>query len=468
MAKVSTCPYSDLFQRYPRIGIPEYQRPYRWDEQKATDLLNDFNEFFLNDQNKAQEYYMGSILFFKNVESDVYEVIDGQQRLTTLILLEVALTGHLMPEKQLKYNSHTSFLNIKKIRTYFEGRKELLLKLQEHNFLKRLCLTIVVSDNEDNAFAFFESNNNRGVSLSADDYLKAYHLRAVSSEYLQEDLAQEWERKTFNAQRINDAETGLIHLFYNILYRSRSWRGKDTRQPSKPLVLETFQKQTKKSLKPNVFPLFASSQNLRYKEIDLDQSEPLVEYQENNLAKTTLPFAIRQPIYKGYHFFQYVDKYHEIYLELLRNKSDQHEVHKMRKFYDDVYDKNMSVFLRHYMQLLLVTYYDRFSDDQLYKAVQYFDYFIGSIRIDKYYVREEAVKNSLTKDIDHNLLDIISNAYLPDEIFDFITAQNKVMESYKNESLEGNDGVRAQYKQRLLLYYQKTETKLHNRASWIQ
>ena len=68
--------------------IPEYQRGYRWEEKQVLDLLDDLNSYF-NGNIKGQFYCLQPIVV-KEIELDHdtwYEVIDGQQRLTTLRLI---------------------------------------------------------------------------------------------------------------------------------------------------------------------------------------------------------------------------------------------------------------------------------------------------------------------------------------------------------------------------------------------
>lgn len=471
MVKVETSSFTDIFIKYNAISVPEYQRPYRWDVDKAGELLDDFEEFFITQKNTNLEYYMGSVLFFNNTEKEELEIIDGQQRITTLILLQYVLEGKLKPNQNLRYNSHISFHNIREIKNYFSQRIDLLEKLKVLNFLDKLRLTIIISDNEDNAFAFFDSQNNRGISLSADDYLKAYHLRAVPSEELQEQLAQEWEQVAFQAQKENNTETSLLHLFYKILYRSRRWQGQSYIIPEhKEIILKTFQKQTHKSKSNSTYPLFQNKNNLRYSAVNFSSLDG-VDFISNEIKvckKEQLPFSLRQPLYKGHNFFQFTQKYYSIHRMLFsESEIDSEEIQKTKEFYNKIYTSNMSVFLRHYMQLCLVMYYDTFGDNQLEKAAYYFDYFIGSIRIHKYYVREESVKNSLIRNTTNNLLDVIANGYLPDEIFDFIASQQSVIEIYKKEKLENDNGVRNQYKQRVIKFFRKDETTLKNRLLWI-
>ena len=71
--------------------IPDYQRPYAWSEKECQTLWDDLRLFAFpdNDCNKfnsdSEEYFLGPIVMFKN--DGKLEIIDGQQRLTTLMLL---------------------------------------------------------------------------------------------------------------------------------------------------------------------------------------------------------------------------------------------------------------------------------------------------------------------------------------------------------------------------------------------
>ena len=76
--------------------IPDYQRPYAWGEKECQTLWDDLFAFAFPENvngecdpelfNTDEEYYLGPIVTFKN-ENGQLEVIDGQQRLTTLMLL---------------------------------------------------------------------------------------------------------------------------------------------------------------------------------------------------------------------------------------------------------------------------------------------------------------------------------------------------------------------------------------------
>ncbi len=73
--------------------IPDYQRPYEWGNDECQQLWDDLYGFAMPNDNhkefmKDDEYFLGPIVMFENNERDgKYEIIDGQQRLTTLMLL---------------------------------------------------------------------------------------------------------------------------------------------------------------------------------------------------------------------------------------------------------------------------------------------------------------------------------------------------------------------------------------------
>lgn len=101
-----------------KIEIPPYQRPYVWDNKKVEQLLIDWNEFIDSDFTDNSWYYMGSIIIHINEDEKVLNIVDGQQRLTTLLIIDNELHGKdsalNMFDKQLKFNfsHHLSRKNI--------------------------------------------------------------------------------------------------------------------------------------------------------------------------------------------------------------------------------------------------------------------------------------------------------------------------------------------------------------------
>ena len=72
--------------------IPDYQRPYAWGEDECATLWEDLFYFAFPDNSSENfdsgndEYFLGPIVTFKNNDGK-QEIIDGQQRLTTIMLL---------------------------------------------------------------------------------------------------------------------------------------------------------------------------------------------------------------------------------------------------------------------------------------------------------------------------------------------------------------------------------------------
>lgn len=79
--------------------IPPYQRAYSWTESECEELFEDLKTAF--EKNKSEGYFIGNLVLATSVR-DEYEVIDGQQRLTTLIMLLKALWAFDVNNRKLK------------------------------------------------------------------------------------------------------------------------------------------------------------------------------------------------------------------------------------------------------------------------------------------------------------------------------------------------------------------------------
>ena len=67
-----------------KFVIPEYQRPYAWSDEQIQTLFDDLAEYTGN--NTESTYFLGTIVAYEN-ENGEQEIIDGQQRITSLFLL---------------------------------------------------------------------------------------------------------------------------------------------------------------------------------------------------------------------------------------------------------------------------------------------------------------------------------------------------------------------------------------------
>ena len=208
--------------------IPIYQREYSWKQEHCEALLNDIQE---NDPN----YFIGSIIWVENTN----EVIDGQQRLTSLNLLLVAIYNRmcafvddedinfkksslkrmivsdkktrLVPQKQGKNKEDFEYLlnseiikvpaakpsnyGNRRISKNYNWFKEYVDKLDVNETIQlfdKICgLTFISAsvDNAQTAFILFETMNNRGMALSAIDLIKNSYLSRTDDE----DSISNWE-----------------------------------------------------------------------------------------------------------------------------------------------------------------------------------------------------------------------------------------------------------------------------------
>ncbi len=101
MARIENHKYSieEAFRECFYI-VPDYQREYVWTDKEVLQLLDDINDQI--DTTSEREYFIGTILVSPTAQKNHYEVIDGQQRLTTFFLLLCALKHLFRDEKQFQ------------------------------------------------------------------------------------------------------------------------------------------------------------------------------------------------------------------------------------------------------------------------------------------------------------------------------------------------------------------------------
>lgn len=245
----------EVFQRWYRI--PEYQRPYIWEDDQVLELLDDV--YSARQSNPDSQYFLGSLVLKKNEKQEgntrfeEFDLLDGQQRLTTLFLL-TAVIRDLTPEtnlSRLKTCRETIFQmanpddNVpERIRIVFDIRDKVkdfvdtyvkkdngtsniadltafsvrkdedisirnmskaILTIREYfqngispddffPYLRSNVLMIYVAAEElEDAFHLFTVMNNRGIKLRNSDILKAENLAKVKTENDRIKYAKQWE-----------------------------------------------------------------------------------------------------------------------------------------------------------------------------------------------------------------------------------------------------------------------------------
>lgn len=145
--------------------IPEYQRPYAWSDEQIQTLFEDLVEYTEN--NNESTYFLGTIVSYEN-ENGEQEIIDGQQRITSLFLLLRALYS--------KLNSMTETKEVKN----FKGQIESALWEQDEltaevDFEKTLIESRVMRDEGNKVFSEILITGNVD-GLAKDNYSLNYKL----------------------------------------------------------------------------------------------------------------------------------------------------------------------------------------------------------------------------------------------------------------------------------------------------
>ena len=242
--------------------IPSYQRPYAWTVDQASELFDDLYDFF--ETEPEDSYFLGSIVLIKTEESPHAEVIDGQQRLTTLTILLAALTYQfdgplradfenyirepgrasqgLEPKPRLAlrerdrkfFSEHVQALQLDELLCYgvsqlenesrrnIQANTRLMLDRLDKKFNKnidRLCnfgaflvqrcfLVAVSTPSQQSAFRVFSVMNSRGLDLQPTDIIKADVIGKL----------QTTEEQTVYNERWEDMEVELGRSGFNDLF----------------------------------------------------------------------------------------------------------------------------------------------------------------------------------------------------------------------------------------------------------
>jgi uncharacterized protein with ParB-like and HNH nuclease domain len=179
------------------FNIPIYQRLYAWEEAEITQLLEDLYWQFEKDRSKP--YYLGNLVLYKN-QDERYDVIDGQQRLTTLFLIGLVFKNEnwlsfLKKDNNLRLafvareddnaflqakltekegisseNLNTMMLNALRVIGEFPHSND--IDFQNYVFEKTTMVGIIIPEGID-LNKYFEDMNNRGVQLEKHEILKA-------------------------------------------------------------------------------------------------------------------------------------------------------------------------------------------------------------------------------------------------------------------------------------------------------
>lgn len=262
-------PLAKIFSSDFDYSIPSYQRPYAWTEVQAGELFSDLIDFF--EKEKDDTYFLGSIVLIKDEGKPHAEVIDGQQRLTTLTILLSALTSQfsgdlradfetyirepgrasqgLKPKPRLALRERdrqffADYVQSLKIKELLEQNPAQLNNESQRNiqrnlqvilerlqaafsgdesklcefgaFLVQRCFLVAVSTpSQQSAFRVFSVLNSRGLDLLPTDIIKSDVIGSIASD-MQDYYTEIWEELEVETGRDGFAEVfAHIRMIYS-------------------------------------------------------------------------------------------------------------------------------------------------------------------------------------------------------------------------------------------------------------
>lgn len=182
------------------LVIPEYQRPYKWTSDNITDLILDIQKSIEEGRKYSNfKYRVGTVILHLN-DSDEFEIVDGQQRTLSFLLLKLYLDPSFncdlmnirFTSKVTQKNLHENYITISE---WFSSLGEEVKKLFRKALDDILEVVVIIVNKVQEAFQLFDSQNTRGRALYPHDLLKAYHLREIHDKYEMKNAVLKWESK---------------------------------------------------------------------------------------------------------------------------------------------------------------------------------------------------------------------------------------------------------------------------------
>jgi len=412
------------------LKIPEYQRPYKWTLKNINQLIDDI----LNFKDKSA-YRLGTIVIHNNKDS--LDIVDGQQRITTLILIFKAILRDTTLQakfkeliQELPNLEYKNSISIKNIQQNFQeiNKRTKQIEFDEHivYFLLERCEVVYIElDNITESFQFFDSQNARGKDLAPHDLLKAYHLREMQniSEYEKKKLVQEWENL--------DDENKLSELFNNYLYKIRNWsRAKSARYFTKNDV-DIFKgisiNNNTKELYP--FAMLYQMANVFVEEYNSHSSRKV------DFNTITYPFSLDLPILNGKRFFEMISHYNNSITKIQSKQNN--ETIELINNYEGNY-RTGDKYVKLLFECALIYYIDKFGEKELDKVIDKLFIWAYTLRLKLKAVQLASIDNrALETDIFKTIKDAnehqeVVNIHIP--ILDKINyyKRDKVKEKFKN------------------------------------
>ena len=258
--------------------IPEYQRPYSWTSEQIDTLFNDIWEFTCNEGGSDREgtYFLGSIVSYEN-DNREQEIIDGQQRITSIFLLlraiytklngvdkktekakyfinkiepliwkthkltgkvdysSVLLNSKVISETEneiLKNILETGEINEELDDNYSKNYNQIFNLIEEKSvenalmiyefiyaLLNQVIILPITADSQETALTIFSTLNDRGLPLSDADIFKAKIYNHLKDKNEKQDFIEKWKELEEDTQNISES---IQQLFYYYMFYLRA------------------------------------------------------------------------------------------------------------------------------------------------------------------------------------------------------------------------------------------------------
>jgi len=259
----------EMFSGKDQYVIPPYQRAYSWGEDQCMELFEDLKRAY--NENKLEGYFLGNIVLARSrVDKNNLEVVDGQQRLTTLTLLMQVLLQfddenrdlidaitipegrrgsgrdrrrlktNVFIEKDAKYLEESLLLDFSETRSsssknrfkkniyyFYDVVNEFSQKNDVHDFvdffLSDVSLLPIQTEDEDRdkarekALKIFETINNRGLPLSDSDIFKARLYAMALNTGKQVDFIEKWKQLDEDSQAIDQSINDIFRVYSQVV-----------------------------------------------------------------------------------------------------------------------------------------------------------------------------------------------------------------------------------------------------------
>ena len=232
---VSSTIFQPIFEGVKQYVVPLFQRSYSWGKKEWMTLWTDIKELY--DSENPRQHFMGSLVTIpaKSVPEGVakFSLIDGQQRITTLYLILMAMgdlykeSGQIEKYEEIKNiylvnpykkgNDYYKILPTQIDRDVFKSissnpevkiehemwnaynffRKKLALNIDldrmKNIITTKLSIVSIVLDSSDNPYLVFESLNHKGKPLSVADLIRNYVFMSIHIEKQEEVYREKWK-----------------------------------------------------------------------------------------------------------------------------------------------------------------------------------------------------------------------------------------------------------------------------------